>query len=51
VARLVMRLIEPDRGTVRIGDVDLTSLEGKALRAQDGGRRRGLTRAGHQAQP
>jgi len=34
VARLVMRLIEPDRGTVRIGDVDLTALEGKALRAQ-----------------
>jgi peptide/nickel transport system ATP-binding protein len=29
-----MRLIKPDRGTVRIGDVDLTSLEGKALRAQ-----------------
>jgi peptide/nickel transport system ATP-binding protein len=34
VARLVMRLIEPDRGTVRIGDVDLTALAGKALRAQ-----------------
>jgi peptide/nickel transport system ATP-binding protein len=34
VARLVMRLIEADRGTVRIGDVDLTALEGKALRAQ-----------------
>jgi peptide/nickel transport system ATP-binding protein len=34
VARLVMRLIEPDRGTVRIGDVDLTTLEGRALRAQ-----------------
>jgi peptide/nickel transport system ATP-binding protein len=34
VARLVMRLIAPDRGTVRIGDVDLTSLDGKALRAQ-----------------
>ena len=26
VARLVMRLIEPDRGTVRIGDIDLTRL-------------------------
>ena len=34
VARLVMRLIEADRGTVRIGDVDLTRLEGKALRDQ-----------------
>lgn len=34
VARLVMRLIEPDRGTVRIGDVDLTEIEGKELRAQ-----------------
>jgi peptide/nickel transport system ATP-binding protein len=34
VARLVMRLIEADRGTIRIGDVDLTKLEGKALRAQ-----------------
>ncbi len=34
VARLVMRLIEPDRGTVRIGDIDLTKIEGKELRAQ-----------------
>jgi len=34
VARLVMRLIKPDRGTVRIGDVDLTALGGAALRAQ-----------------
>jgi peptide/nickel transport system ATP-binding protein len=34
VARLVMRLIAPDRGTVRIGDVDLTALRGSALRAQ-----------------
>jgi peptide/nickel transport system ATP-binding protein len=34
IARLVMRLIEADRGTVRIGDVDLTALEGKALREQ-----------------
>jgi peptide/nickel transport system ATP-binding protein len=34
VARLVMRLIEADRGTIRIGDVDLTRLEGKALRDQ-----------------
>jgi len=34
VARLVMRLIEPDRGTVRIGETDLTSLSGKALRAE-----------------
>jgi peptide/nickel transport system ATP-binding protein len=34
VARLVMRLIEADRGTVRIGDVDLTRLGSKALREQ-----------------
>ncbi len=34
VARLVMRLIEADRGTVRIGDIDLTELEGKSLRDQ-----------------
>jgi peptide/nickel transport system ATP-binding protein len=34
VARLVMRLIEADRGTVRIGEVDLTQLEGKPLRDQ-----------------
>jgi peptide/nickel transport system ATP-binding protein len=34
VARLVMRLVAADRGTVRIGDVDLTALAGKALRAQ-----------------
>jgi peptide/nickel transport system ATP-binding protein len=34
VARLVMRLIEPDRGTVRIGEADLTALEGRRLRAQ-----------------
>src|SRR5213079_3571771 len=34
VARLVMRLIEPDAGTVRIGDVDLTGLSGKTLRAE-----------------
>ncbi|MBR0970003.1 ABC transporter ATP-binding protein [Bradyrhizobium japonicum] len=34
VARLVMRLIEGDRGTVRIGETDLTSLSGKALRAE-----------------
>ncbi|GJD48977.1 Glutathione import ATP-binding protein GsiA [Methylobacterium crusticola] len=32
VARLVMRLIEPDRGTVRLGDTDLTRLRGEALR-------------------
>nr|WP_253713562.1 ABC transporter ATP-binding protein [Bradyrhizobium sp. WD16] len=32
VARLVMRLIAPDRGTVRLGDTDLTLLEGAALR-------------------
>jgi peptide/nickel transport system ATP-binding protein len=34
VARLVMRLIEADRGTIRIGDVDMTRLAGKALRDQ-----------------
>jgi peptide/nickel transport system ATP-binding protein len=34
VARLVMRLIEPDRGTVRIGETDLTQLSGKALRVE-----------------
>jgi peptide/nickel transport system ATP-binding protein len=34
VARLLVRLIEPDRGTVRIGDVDLTRLKGRGLRAQ-----------------
>jgi len=34
VARLVMRLIEPDRGTVRIGDIDLTEIEGQELRKQ-----------------
>lgn len=34
VARLVMRLIEADRGTIRVGDIDLTRLEGKALRDQ-----------------
>ncbi len=34
VARLVMRLIEADRGTVRIGDTDLTQLSGRVLRAE-----------------
>jgi peptide/nickel transport system ATP-binding protein len=34
IARLVMRLIKADRGTIRIGDVDLTELEAKALRDQ-----------------
>jgi peptide/nickel transport system ATP-binding protein len=34
VARLVMRLIEADRGTVRLGEIDLTRLEGRALREQ-----------------
>jgi peptide/nickel transport system ATP-binding protein len=34
VARLVMRLIQADRGTVRIGETDLTSLSGRALRAE-----------------
>jgi len=34
VARLVMRLIEPDQGTVRLGDIDFTAIEGKALRQE-----------------
>ncbi|MCF4124124.1 ABC transporter ATP-binding protein [Methylobacterium sp. SyP6R] len=32
VARLVMRLIDPDAGAVRLGDTDLTGLKGEALR-------------------
>jgi peptide/nickel transport system ATP-binding protein len=34
VARLVVRLIEPDRGTVRLGPTDLTTTHGKALRQE-----------------
>jgi peptide/nickel transport system ATP-binding protein len=34
IARLIMRLIEPDCGTVRIGDTDLTRIQGRALREQ-----------------
>lgn len=34
VARLVMRLIEADHGTIWIGNTELTSLSGKALRAE-----------------
>ena len=34
IARLIMRLVEPDRGTVRLGDTDLTRINGKALREQ-----------------
>jgi peptide/nickel transport system ATP-binding protein len=34
VARLVMRLIEPDQGTVRLGDTDFTEISGKALRQE-----------------
>ena len=34
VARLIMRLIEPDRGTVRVGDTDFTAIEGKELRKE-----------------
>jgi peptide/nickel transport system ATP-binding protein len=34
VARLVVQLIKADRGTVRIGDAELTSLRGQALRDQ-----------------
>jgi peptide/nickel transport system ATP-binding protein len=34
VARLVMRLIAPDQGTVRLGDTDFTAMSGKALRKE-----------------
>jgi peptide/nickel transport system ATP-binding protein len=34
IARLIMRLIEPDRGTVRLGETDLTRINGKTLREQ-----------------
>jgi peptide/nickel transport system ATP-binding protein len=34
VARLVMRLIEPDEGTVRLGETDFTAIGGKALRQE-----------------
>jgi peptide/nickel transport system ATP-binding protein len=34
VARLVMRLIEPDQGTVRLGDTDFTAIKGRALRRE-----------------
>jgi peptide/nickel transport system ATP-binding protein len=34
VARLVMRLIEPDHGTVRLGETDFTAIAGKALRTE-----------------
>jgi peptide/nickel transport system ATP-binding protein len=34
VARLVMRLIEPDQGTVRLGDTDFTGISGKELRTE-----------------
>ncbi len=34
VARLVMRLIEPDQGTVRLGDTDFTRVAGRALRKE-----------------
>jgi peptide/nickel transport system ATP-binding protein len=34
VARLVMRLIDADRGSIRIGGVDFTQLHNKALRDQ-----------------
>lgn len=33
LARCVLRLIEPDSGTVRFGDIELTALRGAALRA------------------
>ena len=34
VARLVMRLIEPDNGSIRLGSTDLALIRGPALRAQ-----------------
>jgi peptide/nickel transport system ATP-binding protein len=34
VARLVMRLIEPDKGTIRLGGTDFTAIAGKALRQE-----------------
>jgi peptide/nickel transport system ATP-binding protein len=34
VARLVMRLIEPDQGTVRLGETDFTRIAGRALRKE-----------------
>ncbi|MGF6307085.1 peptide/nickel transport system ATP-binding protein [Bradyrhizobium sp. i1.8.4] len=34
VARLVMRLIEPDQGTVRLGGTDFTRIAGRALRKE-----------------
>ena len=34
VARLVMRLIAPDSGTVRLGDTDFTALNGQTLRKE-----------------
>ncbi|HZR85825.1 MAG TPA: ABC transporter ATP-binding protein [Bradyrhizobium sp.] len=33
VARLIMRLIEPDRGTVRVGEADFTAMSGQELRS------------------
>jgi peptide/nickel transport system ATP-binding protein len=34
VARLIMRLIEPDQGTVRVGDIDFTQTHGDELRRE-----------------
>ena len=34
VARLVTRIIDPDSGQIRLGDVDLTTLKGEELRRQ-----------------
>jgi peptide/nickel transport system ATP-binding protein len=34
IARLVMRLIAPDSGTVRLGDTDFTALNGRTLRKE-----------------
>jgi peptide/nickel transport system ATP-binding protein len=36
VARLITRLIEPDQGTVRLGDIDFTRISGKELRKERG---------------
>jgi len=36
VARCITRLVEPDAGTVRLGDRDVTAMSGRALRAAYG---------------
>ncbi|TBW41301.1 ABC transporter ATP-binding protein [Siculibacillus lacustris] len=34
LARLIVRLLDPDRGAIRLGDVDIAALSRRALRAQ-----------------